>query len=83
MTFGWNLATSELGFAVIFLILNVMQGGVRLGCEVYLVDMAGGENRAAYVAVSNTLIDVLMRAGRLIGLKDEVGQAEQKGGGFA
>ena len=83
MTFGWNLATSELAFAVIFLILNVMQGGVRLGCEVYLVDMAGGENRAAYVAVSNTLIDVLMLAGRLIGLKDEVGQAEPKGGGFA
>jgi len=30
--------------------------------------MASGENRAAYVAVSNTLIGVLMLAGGLIGL---------------
>jgi hypothetical protein len=30
--------------------------------------MASGENRAAYVAVSNTLVSVLMLAGGLIGL---------------
>jgi hypothetical protein len=67
-TLDWRPAMSELGLAVIFLILNVMHGGVRLGRKVYLVDMATGENRAAYVAVSNTLIGVLMLAGGLIGL---------------
>lgn len=68
VTFEWDLATSALGMAAIFLVLNVMHGGVRLGRKIYLVDMASGENRAAYVAVSNTLIGVLMLAGGLIGL---------------
>ncbi|MBD3669452.1 MAG: MFS transporter [Gammaproteobacteria bacterium] len=64
----WEWITSEIGLAVIFLVLNIMHGGVRLGRKVYLVDMANGENRAAYVAVSNTVIGVLMLFGGLIGL---------------
>lgn len=68
VTFDWTWATRELGLAAIFLILNVMHGGVRLGRKVYLVDMASGGNRAAYVAVSNTVIGVLMLVGGLIGL---------------
>jgi hypothetical protein len=68
VTLGWTWATGELGLAAIFLVLNVMHGGVRLGRKVYLVDMATGENRAAYVAVSNTVIGVLMLVGGLVGL---------------
>jgi MFS family permease len=68
VTLDWTWATGELGLAAIFLVLNVMHGGVRLGRKVYLVDMATGENRAAYVAVSNTVIGVLMLVGGLIGL---------------
>ncbi|MEJ2321188.1 MAG: MFS transporter, partial [Gammaproteobacteria bacterium] len=68
---GWEWVTGEIGLAVIFLLLNVMHGGVRLGRKVYLVDMATGENRAAYVAVSNTVIGVLMLVGGLIGLIGE------------
>lgn len=64
----WDWATGEIGLAVIFLILNIMHGGVRLGRKVYLVDMADGGNRAAYVAVSNTVIGVMMLFGGLIGL---------------
>jgi hypothetical protein len=64
----WQWLTGELGFALIFLVLNVMHGGVRLGRKVYLVDMASAETRAAYVAVSNTTIGVLMLFGGLIGL---------------
>ena len=70
-TFGWGLATSELGLAAIFLVLNVMHGGVRLGRKIYLVDMATGDNRAAYVAVSNTTIGILMLSGGLIGVLAE------------
>jgi hypothetical protein len=66
--FGWGWITDELGMAAVFLLLNVMHGGVRLGRKVYLVDMASGDNRAAYVAVSNTVIGVLMLLGGLIGL---------------
>ena len=68
VTLHWQWLAGELGMAAIFLLLNVMHGGVRLGRKVYLVDMAGGENRAAYVAVSNTVIGVLMLIGGLIGL---------------
>jgi hypothetical protein len=53
-------ATSQLGLALVFLVLNVMHSGVRLGRKLHLVDMAGGYNRAAYVAVSRALIGVLM-----------------------
>lgn len=63
--FGW--LTSEIGLAIIFLILNIMHGGVRLGRKVYLVDMASVDNRAAYVAVSNTVIGILMLLGGIIG----------------
>ena len=68
VTLDWRWAIGELGLAAIFLVLNVMHGGVRLGRKVYLVDMASGENRAAYVAVSNTVIGVMMLVGGLIGL---------------
>jgi hypothetical protein len=68
VSLDWSWATGELGLAVVFLLLNVMHGGVRLGRKVYLVDMASGENRAAYVAVSNTAVGVLMLAGGLVGL---------------
>ena len=67
VTLEWEWATGTLGFAVIFLLLNVMHGGVRLGRKVYLVDMASSETRAAYVAVSNTVIGCMMLAGGLIG----------------
>ena len=64
----WTWATGEYGLALIFLLVNVMHGGVRLGRKVYLVDMATAETRAAFVAVSNTVIGVLMLAGGLVGL---------------
>lgn len=63
----WYWVINEMGLAVIFLVLNIMHGGVRLGRKIYLVDMASGENRAAYVAVSNTVIGVMMLVGGLIG----------------
>lgn len=56
------------GLALIFLVLNVMHGGVRLGRKIYLVDMATQQTRAAYVAVSNTLIGILMLIGGLLGV---------------
>lgn len=61
-------AISEIGLAAIFLILNIMHGGARLGRKIYLVDMATAENRASYVALSNTVIGILMLCGGLVGL---------------
>lgn len=43
-----------------FLGLGVAHSGVRLGRKTYIVDMAGGNRRTDYVAVSNTAIGVLL-----------------------
>jgi MFS family permease len=53
-------------------LITVCHGGVRLGRKAYLVDMATQENRARYVAVSNTVIGVVMLMGGLIGLLGDV-----------
>lgn len=54
--------------AVIYLLLIIVHSGVRLGRKVYLVDMATAETRATYVAVSNTVIGIVMLAAGLLGM---------------
>jgi hypothetical protein len=68
----WTWAIGEIGFAIIFFLFSIMHAGVRLGRKVYLVDMADQKRRAAYVAVSNTAIGVLMLGGGLVGLTSEL-----------
>lgn len=55
-------------YAVLFLLITICHGGVRLGRKVYLVDMANQDNRSTYVAVSNTVIGVAMLGGGAIGV---------------
>jgi len=47
-------------YAAVYALLVVVHHGVRLGRKTYLVDMANQDNRALYVALSNTLTGVLM-----------------------
>jgi hypothetical protein len=61
-------AESPLFFGGVIFVLGVAHAAVRIGRKTYLVDMAGAENRATYVAVSNTLIGVLLLAGGAVGL---------------
>lgn len=61
MAYGWV-------HALVFLVLTVMHSGVRLGRKLYLVDMATERTRAAYVAISNSVIGVMMLLGGLVGL---------------
>ncbi len=68
----WHWATGTFGMAIIFFLLNIMHGGLRLGRKVYLVDMSTTDNRAAYVAISNTLIGVIMLLGGLLGLIGDI-----------
>ena len=46
-----------------FMLLEVAHAGIRLGRKTYLVDMAGGNKRTDYVAVSNTVIGVILLVG--------------------
>ncbi len=65
---GWSWATSPVALAGALFALNVAHAGVRLGRKTYLVDMSTQETRAAYVALSNTVIGVcLLLIGSLVG----------------
>lgn len=63
-------------FAALYFVLSVAHTGVRLGRKTHLVDMAGSDNRARYVAVSNTLIGIVLLLGAAAGvLADAAGPA--------
>lgn len=63
-------------FGVLYFVLCVAHTGVRLGRKTHLVDMAGSERRASYVAVSNTLIGIVLLIGGGAGvLADAAGPA--------
>lgn len=47
-------------YALVYALLVIAHAGVRLGRKTYVVDMAGSEKRALYVALSNTFTGILM-----------------------
>ena len=50
-------------------VLGVAHAGVRIGRKTHLVDMAGGDRRTSYVAVSNTAIGIaLLAVGAVVGI---------------
>ena len=65
LTFGVNRWLPELGGTAWFLplayfTLSVAHSGVRVGRKTYVVDIATGNKRTDYVAISNTVIGVLL-----------------------
>lgn len=61
-----SLAGHEVGlwwFPLAYFLISVAHAGVRLGRKTHLIDIATAENRASYVAVSNTIIGVMLLAG--------------------
>lgn len=62
---GWvwlepSAEASRWFFALAFLALGLAHAGVRMGRKIYLVDLAEGNRRTDYVAVSNTVIGLLL-----------------------
>jgi hypothetical protein len=55
---GGNIAF----FAAVLFVLGVAHAGVRIGRKTHVVDLAGGDRKAEYVALSNTIIGVLLLA---------------------
>ncbi|EMP56113.1 hypothetical protein MSNKSG1_09578 [Marinobacter santoriniensis NKSG1] len=47
-------------YPIAFFALSIAHAGVRLGRKTYLIDMAGGNKRTDYTAVSNTVIGILL-----------------------
>jgi uncharacterized membrane protein YhaH (DUF805 family) len=50
-----------------YFVLSIGHDGIRIGRKTYLVDLAGGNRRTDYVAVSNTAIGVILLAAGFAG----------------
>ena len=60
------LADKPWLYPMFFFLLSIAHSGVRMGRKTYIVDLAGGNKRTDYVAVSNTVIGfVLLIAGSI------------------
>lgn len=55
-------------YAVVFVLIGLAEAGVRLGRKTWLVDAAPGDDRATWVAFSNTTIGVLTLAAGGLGV---------------
>lgn len=55
-----SLTHNALVAVSLFAAMAVVHAGVRIGRSTYLLDMADDENRLRYVALSNTLIGILL-----------------------
>ncbi|MEQ9643168.1 MAG: MFS transporter [Alphaproteobacteria bacterium] len=61
-------------YAGVLFVLAVAHAGVRIGRKTHVIDLAGGDRKAEYVALSNTLIGVLLLVvGGLTGALAHVG----------
>ena len=65
VTFAVHNVLPELGRTVWFLpgayfVLSIAHSGVRVGRKTYVVDLATGNKRTDYVAISNTVIGVML-----------------------
>jgi len=66
-TFAPSLKETAWLFAIAFFVLGIAHSGVRLGRKTYIVDLAGGNKRTDYVAVSNTAIGAILLASGGVG----------------
>ena len=55
-----EMAAHAAFFPGAFFVLSVAHDGVRVGRKTYVVDLADGNRRTDYVAVSNTFIGLLL-----------------------
>ena len=58
--FDGGSALGNLVFIVAYFLLTLMHTGVRVGRKTYIVDMADGDQRTTYVAVSNSAMGLIL-----------------------
>lgn len=64
---GDSSPISTISAMLVFFFINLAYGAARLGRKVYLVDLATADNRAQYVAVSNSVIGFMLLIGGTTG----------------
>lgn len=62
-----TLSSSAWFLPLAYFVLSIAHAGVRVGRKTYVVDLAHGNRRTDYVAVSNTVIGLVLLATGLIG----------------
>jgi hypothetical protein len=75
-----DLADNIAFYAAILFILGIAHSGVRIGRKTHVVDLASGDQKSEYVALSNTVIGILLLVmgaltSAVLGLGLEVGIA--------
>lgn len=69
LAFAPAVTESIYFYAVVLFLLNIAHAGVRIGRKTHVVDIAGGARKAEYVALSNSIIGVLLLViGGLVGV---------------
>ena len=70
------LAPASLGLPLLIpgaiFLVALSHAGMRIGRKTYIVDLAGSDRRAGYVAMSNTLIGVVLLLSGLVGVFAEL-----------
>jgi MFS family permease len=66
--FAVSVAGSIWFLPLAYFVLAVAHSGVRVGRKTYVVDLASGNKRTDYVAISNSVIGVLLLAAGSVGL---------------
>lgn len=69
---GQNWIQNDYLLPCLLFLLMIAYQGVRLGRSTHIVDMADQEKRAAYTALSNTVIGVFLLAGGVFGALAQV-----------
>lgn len=62
-----GIASSRWFYGGLLFVIALAHQGVRLGRKTYLIDLAGADNRAGYVAVSNSVIGILLLLASAVG----------------
>lgn len=71
-TFFDNIFSIIWLMPLIYFLLTVGYQGIRIGRKTYLVDLAGGNKRTDYVAVSNSVIGVILLFTGFIGILSSI-----------
>ncbi len=66
-------ALQQGGYFLVFMLLGLTEAGVRLGRKTYLVDAVPQEERATYMATTNTLVGIVAVGTGLAGLIAQYG----------
>jgi len=70
------LAPASLGLPFVIpgaiFVVALAHAGMRIGRKTYIIDLAGADQRAGYVALSNTLIGVVLLLSGLVGVFAEL-----------